>query len=195
MDDRSDDVGLHASAGLSGTEQRIRGFFDAIRTRCKLEEDESSPLRRDDGVLDTKLREVRAYIDVYLRTEASRRPKFSLLEAQADPNIETRVSVEFSHVIQFYEALALSLNTGGIFIKTESLLPIDSLLEMAVTLKQEKIEFRVSGKVIWVNPRESQGRSTGLGIKFFKLSSIQRQILQDFMEGELEIEALGHLSE
>lgn len=195
MDDSSKINGSLFPSKAAPPEERVHGFFEALKARKKLDEQARQPMTRDDPMVKTRLKEIGAYVDVFMKSEALNRPRFSLLEAQADPNAVTRVSVEFRDAIQFYEGLALSLSTGGIFIKTESLLPIDSILNMEVFVKQEDITFTVSGKVIWVNPRESQGRPTGLGIKFFKMSTIQRQILADFMSGELDMESLGHLSE
>lgn len=195
MDETTDSGGPLFPPMASDSDQRVCGFFDALKEKRKIEEELRSPFAKGDALLQTKLREISAYMDVFLRSEVHKRPRFALLEAQADPNAITRVSVEFRDAVQFYEGLALSLSSGGIFVKTEHLLPIDSLLDMETKLLQEGIEFRVSGKVIWVNPREAQGRPAGLGIKFPKLSSIQRQIITDFANGDLEIDALGHLSE
>ncbi|NOZ02259.1 MAG: hypothetical protein GXP54_10275 [Deltaproteobacteria bacterium] len=195
MDDRQSSGFPGFPTTASAGEQRVSGFFDALKTKRKLEEEARNPISRGDALVQARLKEISAYVDVFLKEEALRRPRFSLLEVQADPKAATRVSVEFRDAVQFYEGLALSLSSGGIFIKTESLLPIDSLLDMEIKLRTEGIVIRVMGKVIWVNPREAQGRPAGLGVKFPKLSSIQRQIITDFMNGEIEIVALGHLSE
>ncbi len=190
----ADGTSPSGTAGAGG-ELRVGGFFDALRTRRELQEQASRPLHRGDPVLTVRLKEVEAYVEVFLKNLAPRRPVFRLLEHPADPQTPTKVELVFEDAIQFYEALSMSFSKGGIFIKTESLLPIDSLLTLRVRLKAEAVEFTVSGKVIWVNPRESQGRPVGLGVKFYKLSSIQRQVLDDFMAGELPAQSLVHLSE
>ncbi len=179
----------------AGGELRVGGFFDALRTRRELREQASRPLHRGDPVLTARLREVEAYVEVFLKTLAPRRPVFRLLEHPADPQTPTKVELVFEDAVQFYEALTLSFSKGGLFIKTESLLPIDSLLTLAVRLTADNVEFTVSAKVIWINPRESQGRPVGMGVKFYKLSSIQRQVLDDFMAGDLPAQSLVHLSE
>jgi len=178
-----------------GTEIRVSGFFEALKVRRELEEQASRPLHRGDPVLATRLKEVEGYLQSFLKTVAPRRPAFRLLEHPKDPQTVTRVELVFDDAIHFYEGLSLSFSRGGIFVKTESLLPIDSLLAIEMRLQKEDIRFNLSGKVIWVNPRESQGRPVGLGIKFYKLSSIQRQVLDDFMAGELPVASLVHLSE
>lgn len=190
----ADGTSPSGTAGAGG-ELRVGGFFDALRTRRELQEQASRPLHRGDPVLTARLKEVEAYVEVFLKNLAPRRPVFRLLEHPADPQTPTKVELVFEDAVQFYEALSLSFSKGGIFIKTESLLPIDSLLTLQVRLKAESVDITVSGKVIWVNPRESQGRPVGLGVKFYKLSSIQRQVLDDFMAGELPAQSLVHLSE
>ena len=97
--------------------------------------------------------------------------------------------------MSFYESLILSLNRGGMFIKTDLLIPIDRVLDIDCKLEAEGVSFRVSGKVIWLNPREAQGRPAGMGIKLHRLSTVQRQVVTDFLNGELPPEALEHLSE
>lgn len=176
-------------------EARISNFFDALKLQREMTALASSPLHRGDQSLQIKIKEVESYIDVFLKSLLNRRPEFSLLEHQVNPQTPTKVRVVFRDAVHFYEALFLSFSKGGIFLKTESILPIDSLLTLKIELKRENIEFTVSGKVIWVNPRESQGRPAGLGVKFYKLSTIQRQILDDFMNGQVPPEALVHLSE
>ncbi len=182
-------------SGSPVAERRVGGFFDALRARREAQEQASRPLHKGDPVVAARLKEIEGYIDVFLKSLAPHRPAFRLLEHPVDAKTPTRVELVFNDAVQFYEALALSFSKGGIFIKTESLLPIDSLLTIEVHIKAENVKFTVSAKVIWVNPRESQGRPVGMGVKFYKLSSIQRQILDDFMAGDLPPESLVHLSE
>jgi uncharacterized protein (TIGR02266 family) len=176
-------------------EVRIKGFFEAIRELKRVEGELETPFGKGDPVLTAKAKELRAYKDVFLKAEAPRRPKFTVVERKADPNAPLKVELGFTTGVQFYEGLDLSLSKGGVFVKTEDLLPIDTLLDCEVRLEDEDIRFHVSAKVIWLNPRDTQGRPSGMGLKFFRQSSIQRQVLTDFMSGEMPAQALSHLSE
>lgn len=176
-------------------EQKIEGLFEALKVRTELQAKASRPLGKGDPVVTARLKEVEAYIQAFLNTLRSRRPQLRLLEHLTDPSKPTKVEVQFDNAAHFYEAMTLSFSQGGIFIKSESILPIDSLLTMTIKLAEEAISFTVSAKVIWVNPRDSQGRPAGFGVKFYKLSSIQRQVLEDFAKGELPVSSLVHLSE
>lgn len=176
-------------------EAHITNFFEALRELRRVEAELDTPYGRGDPLLAARAKELRGYRDVFLKAEAPRHPRFQVMDRRADPNSPTVVDLQFTNGIQLYEALDLSLSKGGLFIKTEALLPIDSVLEVNCRLEEEEVSFRVSAKVIWLNPRETQGRPVGMGLKLFRLSSIQRQVLADFMNGDMPAETLSHLTE
>lgn len=180
---------------LASHEARVTNFFEALYELRRVETEMDTPYGKGDATLATRQKELRGYRDVFLTAEAPKRPRFTVLDRRADPNDPTRVELHFSNAIQFYEALALSLSKGGMFIKTEALLPIDTILDATCHLEEEDVTFRVSTKVIWLNPRDTQGRPVGMGLKLFRLSSIQRQVLADFMNGDMPPSTLAHLSE
>ena len=173
----------------------VTSFFEAVKALRGAEDEESRPLGKGDPLLAARIKELKGYVDVFLKAEAPRRPRFNVTERKADPGSAVSVEASFTDAVQLYEALTLSLSKGGVFIKTEALLPIDALLDVTCKLEREDIAFKVAAKVIWINPRESQGRPAGMGLKLYKLSSVQRQVVTDFMNGDLPPAALTHLSE
>jgi len=176
-------------------EAHITNFFEALRELRRVEAELETPYGKGDALLAARAKELRGYRDVFLKAEAAKRPRFTVLDRRADPNAPTKVELHFTNAVQFYEALDLSLSKGGLFIKTEALLPIDTVMEADCRLEEEEVKFRVSAKVIWLNPRETQGRPIGMGLKLFRLSSIQRQVLADFMHGDMPAATLAHLTE
>lgn len=188
-------VSRNLPGSLASQEAHVTSFFEALYELRRVETEMETPYGKGDATLATRQKELRGYRDVFLKAEAPKRPRFTVLDRRADPTDPTRVELHFTNGIQFYEALALSLSKGGLFIKTEALLPIDTLLDAMCFLEEEDVKFRVSAKVIWLNPRETQGRPVGMGLKLFRLSSIQRQVLADFMNGDMPASTLAHLSE
>lgn len=174
---------------------RVGGFFECLQALKKVEEEAASPYGKGDPVVAAKLKELRGYKDVFLKAEGPRRPRFNITDRKADPNAPVPVEIVFSTAVQFYEGLELSLSRGGLFVKTEGLLPIDAIVEATCRIEDEDVSFKVSAKVIWLNPRETQGRPAGMGLKLFRLSTIQRQLLADFMTGDMPAAALTNLSE
>lgn len=173
----------------------IGSFFEGLRVLKDLEEQASRPLGKGDPLLQAKIREVRTYLDTYMKMKAKTKPEIRTQEEIPEPGKPIPLVVEFEDAIHFYEGLSLSLAKGGIFIKSDVLLQIDTLLELDIRLRKENLGFKVSGKVIWMNPNETQGKPAGMGIKFYKLTSNQRQILNDFLAGGVTPEILTMLSE
>lgn len=181
--------------GVSRPEYHVAGFFDCLRALKIAEEEAASPYGKGDPVVAARVKELRGYKDVLLKSEGLRRPRFNVLDQKADPGSAVRVEILFATPVQFYEGLELSLSRGGLFVKTDTLLPIDTLLDAKCVVEDEDVSFSVQAKVIWLNPRETQGRPAGMGLKFPRLSTIQRQLLTDFMNGDLPAAGLANLGE
>lgn len=184
-----------SSTSRVGTVIHVADFFDALKQIKRLEAEAQQPHGKGDPVITKRIQELKGYRDVFLKAEGPRRPRMTILERKADPAEPMSVEFAFSTGVQFYEGLSLSLQPGGLFVKTGELLPIDSLLDCTVRLEQEDIQFRISAKVIWINPRDSAGKPAGMGLKFPKIGPMQRQVLSDFLVGDLPAAALVNLSE
>lgn len=176
-------------------EAHVTNFFDALRELRRVELELATPYGRGDAMLAARAKELKGYKDVFLKAEAQRRPRFTVMDRRADRDAPIVVELQFSNGVQFYESLHLSLTKGGLFIKTDTLLPIDSMLEVHCKLEEEDISFKVSAKVVWINPRDSQWRPAGMGLKLMRMSSVQLQVIEDFTNGETQIQTLSHLSE
>jgi uncharacterized protein (TIGR02266 family) len=67
---------------------------------------------------------------------------------------------------------SVNLSTGGIFLETSELLPIDSLLKIEFMLPECARIIKCSGKVSWVNHPESiknKNLPVGMGLQFVNL--------------------------
>jgi type IV pilus assembly protein PilZ len=76
-----------------------------------------------------------------------------------------------------------NLSQGGLFIATESPLPVQSELDLVLTLKDEDERIRARGRVIWqYDIRKGTSRVIpGMGIKFIDLSPDDSRRLVDFL--------------
>ena len=88
---------------------------------------------------------------------------------------------------------SVDLSTGGMFIETSELLPIDSPLNIEFILPEDSRIIKCSGKVSWLNHPESiknQNLPTGMGLQFTNLSMDDIDSLRNFLKkqilGELE---------
>ncbi|HOU52720.1 MAG TPA: PilZ domain-containing protein [Myxococcota bacterium] len=182
------------SSGAAVNETYIGSLFDCIRALRKAEQEATTPYGRGDPILATRIKELRTYRDVLLKQAATQKPRMTLTEKKNE-EASYDMALVFPSGLLFYEALDLSLSKGGLFVKTDQILPIDTVVDLKCTIEEEQIEFRIQGKVVWINPRETAGRPAGMGLKFPRITNMQRQMLLDFLSGEIPLAALAHMGD
>ncbi|MBM4386522.1 MAG: PilZ domain-containing protein [Deltaproteobacteria bacterium] len=173
--------------------EEIKSIFDALK---KIKEMTGTmKIGSSEMVQIAAVKELKNYIDVILKDHFQVKPSFSVISKRESESEEVYVcELVFKDAVHLYESLALNISKGGCFIKEDDLLSIDSNLELNIRLEREKIDFMLEGKVIWINPRDTQGRPKGMGVKFNKLSPTQKEILDGFANGDLDPEALRLLN-
>lgn len=80
-------------------------------------------------------------------------------------------------------AQVLNINFGGLFIETDRLHPVDSLLTLEVKLPTQIASFRVRGRVAWVNHPEwvkTSSLPSGMGIQFVEISEDAVAAIHDY---------------
>lgn len=80
-------------------------------------------------------------------------------------------------------ARALNINSGGLFIETDRLYPVDTLLTLEFTPPEDTTSIRVKGRVAWVNHPEWVKTSTlpsGMGIQFLDLTEAAAAALAEY---------------
>jgi uncharacterized protein (TIGR02266 family) len=79
----------------------------------------------------------------------------------------------------------VNLSTGGIFLETVDLLPIDSPLNIEFILPEGSKVIKCSGKVAWLNHPESiknQNLPIGMGLQFLNLSLEDMDSIRQFIK-------------
>jgi len=83
-----------------------------------------------------------------------------------------------------FSSYSINLSTGGMFIGTKELLPIDSQLNIEFILPEDGRIIKCSGRVSWLNHPESiknQDLPTGMGLQFMNLSMEDMNSLRKFI--------------
>ena len=83
---------------------------------------------------------------------------------------------------------SVNLSTGGIFIETSELLPVDSPLNIEFILPDDGRIIKCSGKVAWLNHPESiknQSLPVGMGLLFIGLSTDAMDSIRQFIKNQL----------
>jgi CheY-like chemotaxis protein len=79
----------------------------------------------------------------------------------------------------------LNLNAGGMFLGTETLFPVDTLLTIDFTLPGTRSSHQCMARVAWVNHPEWRKKNSlpcGLGLQFMDLDSNTKAMLQEFFD-------------
>lgn len=86
---------------------------------------------------------------------------------------------EFGAFIKVY---MLNVTNGGLFIKTDTPLPLDAPVILNLKLPGETDIMEIEGKVIWINPKGRKNSfPKGMGIQFIKMSDENKEKIESFV--------------
>lgn len=108
------------------------------------------------------------------------------IKCRIDKRIPVNYSVAFKNGPKSGQGTALNLSYGGMYVKSNTVLPEDSNLDIVVITNGAGC-FEFSGKVAWVEKRVSEGASAdhaiGMGIKFLDDASVREGTI-DILTGK-----------
>lgn len=100
-------------------------------------------------------------------------------ESDAPPNrtrrsakrVQTRINCSFSANEGSCDAVVSNLSTGGVFIRTDWPLPVDTLVQLGIRLEDTNREISVRGRVVsnHVNP-SGDTAERGMGVRFMQVT-------------------------
>ncbi len=99
------------------------------------------------------------------------------------PRYPVNLTVDFTTREAFVGNHVSNLSRGGLFIATDSPLPVHSELDLELTLPQRDERIRARGRVIWnYDIRRGTSRVVpGMGIKFLDMSTADNRRLTDYL--------------
>jgi uncharacterized protein (TIGR02266 family) len=115
----------------------------------------------------------------HLNVQMRRVPRY-----EASLRVEFRSGTEPGRVLTNY---CVNLSTGGIFIETTELLPIDSSLIIQFTLPEDGQIIKCAGRVAWINHPESiknQSLPIGMGLQFINLTLDDLDSIRKFTKNQ-----------
>ena len=81
---------------------------------------------------------------------------------------------------------SVNMSTGGVFIETENILPVDTPLSIKFKLPGNDIIITCKARVAWTNERgdlKKNSFSPGMGIQFLDLTLENLQAIRNFIKG------------
>ena len=113
------------------------------------------------------------------------------LEVRTGIRIKAQMRVYYGPAPQkMLSEFSVDLSTGGLYVKTDSPLPLDENLTLRFTLPDQKGMVTCKARVAWVNPKQNPRKPElppGMGIQFVELSLEDMKSIRRFLEhNELE---------
>ena len=86
---------------------------------------------------------------------------------------------------EFLERYGHNFQPGGVFIHTESPLPVGAFLQMEITLKNGGFILKAEGQVAWARRPEGsdQNLPPGMGVKFLEIQGESQSVLDAIIAG------------
>ncbi len=113
------------------------------------------------------IRELERWSLLKERLDREFRPDGSYERRRSSPRVTTRLTCSYSSRHEFGDALITNLATGGVFVRTNTPLPVGAPVQLRIQLRDAAREIDVSGVVVSndVGPRQEPGER-GMGIRF-----------------------------
>ena len=100
---------------------------------------------------------------------------------QAGPRVATAIEITVLSADASQTSTVLNLSSGGIFIKADNPLPIDSPLSMWFHLPGDPERMDVQGRVVWIKQKSSV-LPAGMGVQFTELSPAHQEKIMAFID-------------
>lgn len=114
--------------------------------------------------------------------------KFIFLEGRAAPRVEARLRILYGPDNEdMLKNFTVNVSSGGVFIETEELQPMDSTMNVVFELSDSGKEIKCKSRVAWVNGKEKKLNlelPTGMGVQFQGLALDDLEAIFSFVKKE-----------
>ena len=107
------------------------------------------------------------------------------MQYRKSPRYMARLSISYSRGSKVLTDYSVNMSTGGVFLETDNLLPVDSLLALEFTLRDNPTAIKCTGRVAWLNHPEAlknQNLPVGMGLQFIGLSLNDMNTIRQFIK-------------
>jgi uncharacterized protein (TIGR02266 family) len=102
---------------------------------------------------------------------------------RSSPRIATKIEITFKEPGSLIRAYMLNVSNGGIFVKTDKPIKLDSVVSLIIGLPGDPEKMEIQGRVVWSNPTgDKSSFPKGMGLQFVNLNSENREKIGDFVD-------------
>jgi CRP/FNR family cyclic AMP-dependent transcriptional regulator len=108
---------------------------------------------------------------------------FVMVASRLEPQVTGTIRISFKKESDFFKSYISNLAKGGLFVKTQKVLPVDTLLNLELTLPRTDRAVHTTGKVIWTRAENmsSDKMPPGMGIQFVYIDPEDERLLKNYM--------------
>ncbi len=166
---------------LPDSSKEIKILGDVVHTIAR-EEGRQSGLEPGMGIEFTDFspsskREISKYIDGLFAE------KDIIIETRRQyPRFDARIKVGFKSAKAFLWEYSEDINKGGIFIKTNNPMPLNSKLELRLCLPGRSKEISVVGEVVYIVEEGENRRPPGMGLQLIDFDKEGMNEIEEYLE-------------
>jgi uncharacterized protein (TIGR02266 family) len=108
-----------------------------------------------------------------------------VIEQRIHPRVEIQIEVNYKNLDLFYKNTVMNISQGGMFIKTDSPLPLGSEIDLEFTLPGQEKTITARGLVVWqhqLTQSTISSQEPGMGIRLKEISQQNLALIRDFVE-------------
>ena len=115
--------------------------------------------------------------------EQANKATVGFVEKRAHTRAAIKIEIEYKDEMDFIKSYLLNISGGGIFIKIDEALLLDTTVQLRFTIPGNPRVIEAEGKIVWCNPKGGRGYfPKGIGIKFTKLDPDDAARIKTFVD-------------
>ena len=104
-------------------------------------------------------------------------------DKRLSPRVETNIEIMFKEKGSFIKSYMRNVSNGGIYIKTDTPLPVDGRVNLKMKLPDIAESMDIQGRVVWTNPKSGNNAfPPGMGIQFVTIRTDHKAVIDGFVE-------------
>ncbi len=125
----------------------------------------------------SSMKEISKYIDGLLAER-----DIVIETRREEPRFDARIKVGFKSDRAFLWEYSEDISKGGIFIKTANPMPLNSRVQLRLSLPGRSEEISVVGEVIYVLKEGETGRGPGMGLQLIDFEKEGKKEIEEYIE-------------